>query len=91
MPDLFFAEALKDVRRADEAFKEGDHPEAVFHAQQPVEKAVKAMIEDEREYVMNHGPALASQFSRLFVEELGEDLDTRGGIPRMVHGVLHTL
>ncbi len=64
------------MRRADEAFKEGDYPEAVFHAQQAVEKAVKAMIEAEREYVMNHGPALASQFSRLFIEELGEDLDT---------------
>lgn len=38
---LFFAEALKDVRRADEAFKEGDYPEAVFHAQQAVKKAVK--------------------------------------------------
>ncbi len=33
------------------------------------------MIEAKREYVMNHGPALASQFSRLFMEELGDDLD----------------
>lgn len=73
---MFFAEALKDLKRAGEAFKGGDYPEVVFHAGQAVGKAVKAMIEAKREYVMNHGPALASQFSRLFMEELGEDLDT---------------
>jgi len=72
---MFFSEALRDVRRAEGAFKEGDYPEVVFHAQQAVEKAVEAMIEAKREYVLDHGPALASQFSRLFVEELGDDLD----------------
>ncbi len=30
---MFFEEALKDLRRAEEAFRGRDYPEAVFHAQ----------------------------------------------------------
>ncbi len=65
----FFREAVKDIERARRAFQEGDYPEAVFHAQQCVEKAVKAMIEARREYVYNHGPRLASVFVRVFEHE----------------------
>jgi len=64
----YFIEAKKDYERALRAFNEGDYPESVFHAQQCVEKAVKAMIESEREYIYNHGPALASLFIRVFRE-----------------------
>ncbi len=65
----FFSEAVKDLERARRAFSEGDYPEAVFHAQQCVEKAVKAMLEARREYVYNHGPRLASVFVRVFEDE----------------------
>lgn len=69
----FFLEARKDIKRARKAFKENDYPDAVFHAQQCVEKAVKAMIESKREYVYNHGPRLASIFSRIFADEWCEE------------------
>ncbi|HDD26479.1 MAG TPA: HEPN domain-containing protein, partial [Acidilobales archaeon] len=49
----YYLEARKDLRRALKALTEGDYPEAVFHSQQCVEKAVKAMIESKREYVHN--------------------------------------
>ncbi len=65
----FFREALKDLERARRAFQEGDYPEAVFHAQQCVEKAVKAMVEAKREYVYNRGLRLASVFVRVFESE----------------------
>ena len=65
----FYREAVKDLERARRAFREGDYPEAVFHAQQCAEKAVKAMIEARREYVYNHGPRLASIFVRVFEAE----------------------
>lgn len=78
----FFREAVKDLERARRAFREGDYPEAVFHAQQCVEKAVKAMIEAKREYVYNHGPRLASIFVRVFENEWSSEyeeiLDTLG-------------
>ncbi len=54
------------MERARRALEEGDYPETVFHAQQRVEKVVKAMIEAKREYVYNHGPRLASIFARVF-------------------------
>ena len=71
----FFREALRDLDRARRAFNEGDYPEVVFHAQQCVEKAIKAMIEARREYVCNHGPRLASIFVRVFENEWKDDYD----------------
>ncbi len=71
----FFREALKDLERAQKAFREGDYPEAVFHAQQCVEKAVKAMIETKKEYVYNHGPRIASVFARVFESEWRDEYD----------------
>ncbi len=67
------AEARRDLERARRALGEGDYPEAVFHAQQCAEKAVKAMLEARREYVYNHGPALASVFARAFEGEWSEE------------------
>jgi len=61
--------------RARKAMVEGDYPEVVFHAQQCVEKAVKAMIESRREYVYNHGPRLASIFARVFENEWRSEFD----------------
>ena len=65
----YYLEARKDLERAHRALNEVDYPETVFHAQQCVEKAVKAMIESKREYVYNHGPRLASIFVRTFENE----------------------
>ncbi len=62
----FLGEAVKDLERARRALSERDYPEVVFHAQQCVEKAVKAMIEAEKEFVSNHGPRLATLFIRIF-------------------------
>jgi len=71
----FFAEALKDLRRARRALNEGDYPEAVFHAQQCVEKAVKALIEAKREYPADRGPGLASALVRVYRDEWCQELE----------------
>ncbi len=71
----YLQEARKDLRRAQRALGEGDYPEAVFHAQQCVEKAVKAMIESKREYVYNHGPRLVSIFVKVFESEWRSEFD----------------
>lgn len=71
----FYREALKDLERAQKALRDRDYPEAVFHAQQCVEKAVEAMIEARREYVYNHGPRLASIFTRAFENEWSDEYD----------------
>ena len=71
----FYREALKDLERAQKALRDRDYPEAVFHAQQCVEKAVEAMIEARREYVYNHGPRLASIFARVFENEWSGEYD----------------
>jgi len=71
----YFEGARKDLQRARKAMVEGDYPEVVFHAQQCVEKAVKAMIESRREYVYNHGPRLASIFARVFENEWRSEFD----------------
>ncbi len=71
----YFEGARKDLLRARKAMVEGDYPEVVFHAQQCVEKAVKAMIESRREYVYNHGPRLASIFARVFENEWRSEFD----------------
>jgi len=71
----FYRESLKDLERAQKALRDRDYPEAVFHAQQCVEKAVKAMIEAKREYVYNNGPRLASIFARIFENEWSDEYD----------------
>ncbi len=65
----YFEEASHDFERARRSYREKDYPETVFHAQQCVEKAVKAMIEAKREFVYNHGPRLSSIFIRVFENE----------------------
>ncbi len=71
----YFIEAKKDYERAMRAYREHDYPEAVFHAQQCVEKAVKALIESRREYVYNHGPALITLLTRVFSNEWNDELE----------------
>ncbi len=71
----YFEEAEKDLRRAFKSLKEGDFPESVFHSQQCVEKAVKAMIEARRKYVYNHGPILGTVFSDAFSDDWREEFD----------------
>ncbi len=71
----YLREARKDLERARRALRERDYPEVVFHAQQCVEKAVKAMIESKREYVRNHGPILSSTFVRVFESEWREEFE----------------
>ncbi len=71
----YYLEAKKDLMRSRRALGEGDYPEAVFHAQQCVEKAVKALIEAKKEYVYNHGPRLSSIFIRVYSDEWCSELD----------------
>ncbi len=71
----FYEEARRDLERARRSFAERDYPDAIFHAQQCVEKAVKAMIEAEREYVYNYGPRLASIFARVFEDKWRDEYD----------------
>jgi len=63
------------LKRACRALSEGDYPEAVFHSQQCVEKAVKALIESKREYVYNHEPRLASILVRIFEDEWRDEFE----------------
>ncbi len=71
----YFLEARRDLERAIKALNENDYPESVFHSQQCVEKAVKAIVEAKREYVYNHGPRLASVFSRVMENEWREEFE----------------
>ena len=71
----YYSEAEKDLKRACRALSEGDYPEAVFHSQQCVEKAVKALIESRREYVYNHGPRPASILVRTFSDEWRDEFE----------------
>ncbi len=71
----YYHEARKDLERSLRALNEGDYPEVVFHAQQCVEKLVKALIESKREYVYNHGPKLTSVFIRVFESEWRDEFE----------------
>lgn len=71
----YYLEARRDLERSLKALRESDYPEAVFHAQQCVEKSVKALIEAKREYVYNHGPRLASLFVRVFEDEWSSEFE----------------
>ncbi len=71
----YFEEAQRDIERAKRALDHKDFPEAVFHAQQCVEKAVMSMIEVKRKYVYNHG-VLLNAFSDAFSDEWREEFDS---------------
>ncbi len=72
---VFMKIAEHDYKLALRALREGDYPEAVFHAQQAVEKAVKAMLEVKKKFVCNHGPALISVFEEAFQDEMRPEYD----------------
>ena len=69
----YFEEALKDLERAERALKFNDYPQAVFYAQQSVEKCAKSMLEVKRRVVYNHGPELIAIFSDVFKDEWSDD------------------
>jgi len=71
----YFEEAEKDLKRALRSIEFEDYSESVFHLQQCVEKAVKAMIEAKRKYVYNHGPMLGTAFSDAFSDEWRDEFD----------------
>ncbi len=72
---LYLEIAKKDLELATEAFRKNDYPETVFHAQQCVEKSVKAMLEARMKYVHNHGPALISLFEEVFSSVWRDEYD----------------
>ncbi len=65
----YFEESLKDLERSEKALNSNDYPQAIFYAQQCVEKGVKAMLEIKKKVVYNHGPELISIFSEVFEKE----------------------
>ena len=69
----FFEIAKRDLERARRALQEGDYPEAVFHAQQCVEKCCKALLELKGVYTYDHGPQIINLLVNLYSSELQED------------------
>jgi len=72
----YFEESLKDLERAKRAIEAGDYPQAVFYAQQSLEKGVKAMLEVRKRVVYNHGPELIGIFSEVFENEWQEEFNS---------------
>jgi HEPN domain-containing protein len=72
----YYREALRDLGRARRSYDEGDYPEAVFWAQQAVEKAAKAMLEARRRVVYNHGPELVLAFTEAFEGDWSPEYDS---------------
>ena len=71
----YFEESEKDLERAIRALNLDDYPQAIFYAQQSVEKGVKAMLEARRKVVYNHGPELIGIFSETFSNEWRKEYD----------------
>ncbi|MEM1655671.1 MAG: HEPN domain-containing protein [Nitrososphaerota archaeon] len=71
----YFDESLRDLERAKRAFMIEDYPQAVFYAQQSLEKGVKAMLEVRRRIVYNHGPELIGVFAEVFESEWRREFD----------------
>lgn len=71
----YFGESLKDLERAKRALMTEDYPQAVFYAQQSLEKGVKAMLEIRRRVVYNHGPELIGIFVDVFENEWWQEFD----------------
>ncbi len=69
----YFEESSKDLERAKRALSIRDYPQALFYAQQSVEKGVKAMLELKMKAVYNHEPELISIFSETFMSEWREE------------------
>jgi len=71
----FLEIAVRDLENARRAFEIGDYPECVFHCQQAVEKAVKAMLELRKRFVFNHGPELLAKFEEAFRDEWRDEFN----------------
>ena len=81
MPSIFqefirkyFKEARKDFDRMKRAIQFQDRPQAIFYAQQCVEKCVKAILEIFGEYFRNHGLILATRL-RQYIDRLGNEVE----------------
>lgn len=81
MPSIFqefsrkyFKEACKDFDRMKRAIQFQDWPQAIFYAQQCVEKCVKAILEIFGEYFRNHGLILATRL-RQYIDRLGNEVE----------------
>ncbi|GEM_PF-299291 len=73
--EKYYMESLKDLERARKALRYEDYPQAVFYAQQTVEKSVKAMLEAKRRVIYNHGPELISIFVDVFENEWEDEFE----------------
>jgi HEPN domain-containing protein len=93
----FFELANKDLERANASMKSKDYSNAVFHAQQAIEKATKAMLETKLFYTSEHNvlPYLMREFQGEWKKEFDkivEALDYLHGewsltrYPRIVNG-----
>ena len=69
----YFEEAKNDLERARRALGYNDYPQAVFYAQQALEKSVKAMLEVKHRIVHNHEPELIAVFYDIFGNEWKEE------------------
>lgn len=98
----YFEEAKNDLERARRALGYNDYPQAVFYAQQALEKSVKAMLEVKHRIVHNHGPELIAVFYDIFGNEWKEEYNdivraleflqeyyTRARYPFLLQGVVY--
>jgi HEPN domain-containing protein len=74
--EKYYQEAKRDLERALRALQFLDYPQAVFYAQQCVEKCVKALLEVKRRVIYSHGPELLSIFLEVFEKEWVEEFNT---------------
>jgi len=71
----YFEEALRDLERARRALGFEDYPQAVFYAQQSVEKGVKALLEARRRVVYNHGAELVFYLTETYRDLWSDELE----------------
>ena len=72
---MYYDESMEDRERAGRAFEHKDYPQAVFYAQQSLEKGVKAMLEAKMRVVHNNGPELIGVFAEVFEGEWRQEFD----------------
>jgi len=71
----YFEEALRDLERARRALSFEDYPQAVFYAQQSVERRVKALLEARRRAVYNSGAELVFYLAETYRDSWFDELE----------------